>query len=617
MKRSAIGPSLVALVCLTAPVVAQDDTGWLHATNLTEEEPKYPEDFAHFDYVNPDAPKGGTVRLSAQGSFDTFNPILPQGEAATGLGLVYETLMTSSQDELYTQYGLLADALRYPLDYSSVTFRMNPDARWHDGQPVTAEDVVWSFETLLELSPFYQSYYANVSDVEITAPGEVTFRFDETGNRELPHIMGQLLVLPKHWWEGEDAQGEPRNIRASTLEPPMGSGPYRLESFVPGRTVTFRRVEDYWGKDLPVNIGSSNFDEYRVEYFRDSTVMFEAFKADQFDWWLENTARRWATAYDFPAVNEGRIVLEEFEEPYRSAGLMIGFLPNLRLEKFQDARVRQALNYAFDFEELSHTLFYGLYERIDSYFFNSELAHEGLPEGLELEILEEVRDGVPPEVFTTRYTNPVNGDEDARRENLREALRLFTEAGYTLDGSRLVDANGVQFGFEILLNGPLLEPVALSFAENLSRLGANVTVRTVDSPQYLNRIRARDYEVIYASWAQSMSPGNEQRDFWGSSSADVDSSRNYAGISDPAIDHLIDRIIFAPDRETLVAATKALDRVLLWNHFIVPTYTSNVFRIARWNRFSHPEELPYYAIGFPDVWWWDEEKAAATGGAAR
>ncbi len=617
MKRSAIGLSLVALVCLTAPVVAQDDTGWLHATNLTEEEPKYPEDFAHFDYVNPDAPKGGTVRLSAQGSFDTFNPILPQGEAATGLGLVYETLMTSSQDELYTQYGLLADALRYPLDYSSVTFRMNPDARWHDGQPVTAEDVVWSFETLLELSPFYQSYYANVSDVEITAPGEVTFRFDETGNRELPHIMGQLLVLPKHWWEGEDAQGEPRNIRASTLEPPMGSGPYRLESFVPGRTVTFRRVEDYWGKDLPVNIGSSNFDEYRVEYFRDSTVMFEAFKADQFDWWLENTARRWATAYDFPAVNEGRIVLEEFEEPYRSAGLMIGFLPNLRLEKFQDARVRQALNYAFDFEELSHTLFYGLYERIDSYFFNSELAHEGLPEGLELEILEEVRDGVPPEVFTTRYTNPVNGDEDARRENLREALRLFTEAGYTLDGSRLVDANGVQFGFEILLNGPLLEPVALSFAENLSRLGANVTVRTVDSPQYLNRIRARDYEVIYASWAQSMSPGNEQRDFWGSSSADVDSSRNYAGISDPAIDHLIDRIIFAPDRETLVAATKALDRVLLWNHFIVPTYTSNVFRIARWNRFSHPEELPYYAIGFPDVWWWDEEKAAATGGAAR
>ncbi|WP_116654455.1 extracellular solute-binding protein [Pelagibacterium sediminicola] len=617
MKPLAIGLSLAALMGLAMPLHAQDDSGWLHATDLTEQAPKYPEGFPHFDYVNPDAPKGGTVRLSAQGTFDTFNPILPQGETATGLGLLFETLMTSSQDELYTQYGLLADALRYPDDYSSVTFRMDPDARWHDGEPVTAQDVVWSFETLLELSPFYQSYYANVSEVEIPAPGEVTFRFDETGNRELPHIMGQLLVLPRHWWEGENANGEKRDIRASTLEPPLGSGPYRLESFVPGRTVTFRRVEDYWGADLPVNIGSSNFDEYRVEYFRDSTIMFEAFKADEFDWWLENTARRWATAYDFPAVNDGRIVREEFEEPYRSAGLMLGFLPNLREEKFQDMRVREALNYAFDFEELSRTLFYGLYQRIDSYFFNSELAHEGLPEGLELEILEEVRDGVPPEVFTERYTNPVGGDEDASRENLREALRLFNEAGYRLDGTRLVDEAGTQFGFEILLNGPLLEAVALSFAENLNTIGANVTVRTVDSPQYINRVRARDYDVIYASWAQSMSPGNEQRDFWGSSSADVDSSRNYAGISDPAIDHLIDRIIFAPDRETLVAATKALDRVLLWNHFIVPTYTSNVFRIAHWNRFSHPEELPYYAIGFPEIWWWDEEKAAATGGTAR
>lgn len=617
MKSLAIGLSLAALLGAATHIHAQEDSGWLHGTSLTEEEPKYPEGFAHFDYVNPDAPKGGTVRLSAQGSFDTFNPILSQGEAATGLGLVFETLMTSSQDELYTQYGLLADALRYPDDYSSVTFRMNPDARWHDGEPVTAEDVIWSFETLLELSPFYQSYYANVTDFEVTAPGEVTFRFDETGNRELPHIMGQLLVLPRHWWEGQGPNGEPRDIRASTLEPPMGSGPYRLESFVPGRTVTFRRVEDYWASDLPVNIGSSNFDEYRVEYFRDSTVMFEAFKADEFDWWFENTARRWATAYDFPAVNEGRIVLEEFEEPYRSAGVMLGFLPNLRVEKFQDARVREALNYAFDFEELSHTLFYDLYQRIDSYFFNSDLAHEGLPQGLELEILEEVRDGIPPEVFTARYTNPVSGDEDAARENLREALRLFTEAGYTLEDTRLVDESGTQFGFEILLNGPLLEPVALSFAENLNTIGANVTVRTVDSPQYVNRVRARDYEVIYASWAQSMSPGNEQRDFWGSSSAGVDSSRNYAGISDPAIDHLIERIIFAPDRETLEAATKALDRVLLWNHFIVPTYASSVYRIAHWNRFSHPEELPYYAIGFPDIWWWDEEKAAATGGAAR
>ncbi|WP_127145730.1 extracellular solute-binding protein [Pelagibacterium montanilacus] len=595
------------------PAYAQDEGEWRHATSLTGEV-KYAEDFAHFDYVNPEAPKAGTVRLSAQGTFDSFNPILPEGQAASGLGLVYETLMSSSQDELYTQYGLLAEALRYPDDFSSVTYRLDADARWHDGEPVTPEDVVFSFESLVEHSPFYQSYYANVTDVEITGEREVTFSFDEAGNRELPHIMGQLLVLPKHWWEAENEDGEPRDIGASTFETPMGSGPYRLESFVPGRTVTYERVADYWGRDEPVNVGHYNLDTYRVEYFRDTTVMFEAFKADEFDWWLENTARRWATAYDFPAVEDGRIVREEFEEPYRSAGLMFGFVPNMRREQFADPRVREALNYAFDFEELNRTIFFGLYERVDSYFYGSELRHEGLPEGLELEILEEVRDLVPEEVFTERYTNPVGGNEEAARENLREALRLFGEAGYMLDGNRLVDADGNQFSFEILLNGPLLEPIAIHLESNLEAIGADVSVRTVDSPQYVNRVRSRDYDVIYQSWAQSMSPGNEQRDFWGSSSADVNSSRNYAGISDPGVDALIDRIIFAEDRETLEAASKALDRVLLANHYVVPSYVSTEMRTARWNRFTHPEELPYYAIGFPDIWWWDEEKAAATGG---
>lgn len=616
MKTLALGFTVAMSLGFVLPVHAQEDSGWRHASSLHEEY-KYPEGFAHFDYVNPDAPKGGTVRLSELGSFDTFNPILPQGEAATGLGLVYETLMTSSADELSTSYGLLAEALRYPDDFSSVTFRMNPRAHWHDGEPVTAEDVVWSFETLVDVSPFYKEYYANVVEAEVTAPGEVTFRFDEAGNRELPHIMGQLLVLPQHWWEGTDDSGRQRDIRASTLELPMGSGPYRIESFVAGRTVTFRRVEDYWGANEPVNVGTANFDEYRIEYFRDTTVMFEAFKADEFDWWNENIARRWATGYDFPAVADGRVVLETFENPYRSMGVMVGFGPNLRLEKFQDPLVRQALNYAFDFEELNRTLFYGQYDRVSSYFNGTDLASDDLPEGLELEILEEVRDLVPASVFTQPFANPVAGDEDGLRENLRTALQLFGEAGYSLQESRLVNADGEQFGFEILLNGPTLEPIALHLAQNLNTIGANVTVRQVDSPQYLNRLRARDFEVTYVSWAQSMSPGNEQRDFWGSTSADSEGSRNYLGIADPGIDALIDRIIFAEDRETLVAATHALDRVLLAHHFVVPTYVINYARTARWDRFSHPDELPYYGIGFPDIWWWDEEKAAATGGAAR
>jgi microcin C transport system substrate-binding protein len=607
--------ALVFLICAGAavavPVLAQDDDRvWYHATSLMEA-PIYPEGFTQFDYVNPDAPKGGTVRMSELGSFDTFNPALPQGETATGLGLIYESLMTSSMDENSVQYGLLAEALSYPEDFSSVTFRMNPDARWHDGEPVTAEDVLWSFEKLIELSPFYQSYYANVTDADITAEGEITFSFDEAGNKELPQIMGQLLVLPQHWWEGEGPNGEPRDIGASTLEPPLGSGPYEISSFVAGRTVTFSRVEDYWGAEHPTNVGHNNFDTIRYEYFRDTTVMFEAFKADQFDWWFENIARRWSTAYDFPAATDGRIVREEFEQPYRGSGVMVGFVPNLRKEKFADPRVREALSYAFDFEELNRTLFFGLYERVDSYFSGTELASDGLPEGLELQILEEVRDLIPARVFDQPFANPVGGSEDALRENLRTALGLFGEAGYTLDGNRLVDANGQQLSFEILLNGPTIEAVATHLQTNLQAIGVDVTIRTVDSPQYINRLRARDYDVVYASWAQSLSPGNEQRDFWGSSSANVDSSRNYAGISDPGIDALIDKIIFAEDRETLVAATKALDRVLLANHYVVPSYVSGVYRVAHWDRFGRPDELPYFAIGFPTIWWWDEDKAAA------
>jgi len=615
----AVLPTLAALAfaafTLATPVEAQDEERtWHHATSLGTE-PKYPADFTHFDYVNPDAPKGGLLRLGAMGSFDTFNPFLPQGEVASGLGLIYETLTTPSLDEnQMVDYGVLVEAISWPDDYSSVTYRLNPDARWHDGEPVTTEDVIWSFETLVEINPDRAQYYSNVTGVEETAPGEVTFTFNETGNRELPKILGQLIVLPKHWWEGTDAQGNQRDIRRSTLEPPLGSGPYRIKGFEAGRTVAYERVEDYWGLDHPTQVGQNNFGEIRYEYFLDLNVEFEAFKGDRIDMWAENQARRWATAYDFPAVNDGRVVKEEFPQDYAGRGVMVGFVYNLREEKFQDPRVREALNYAFNFEELNRTLFFGQYQRISSFFQGiDELTSRDLPQGEELEILESVRDLVPPEVFTEPYVNPTSPDAAALRNNLRTALNLLTEAGYTLQGTQLVDANGQQLTVEILLAGATIEPVAQNLVNNLAQIGIAATIRTADSAQYVNRVRSFDYELLYQSWTQSASPGNEQRFFFGSGSANEEGSSNYAGLADPGVDALIDRVIFADDRETLEAATRALDRVLLAHRIIIPSYMRGASWMARWDRFSRPETLPEYSSGFPTIWWYDEEKAERTG----
>lgn len=615
MKFAPLLAAAGLLLTLLAPALAQTPTDvWVHADSLTDS-PKYPEGFTHFDYVNVDAPKGGTVRLGDMGGFDTFNPILPKGEVAGGIGLLYETLLTPSLDEVNTSYGLLAEAMKVAPDYGSVTFRMDPDARWHDGKPITAEDVVWSFDKTRELSPNYAQYYANITKAEVTAPGEVTFSFDQTGNRELPHILGQVLVMPQHWWEGTDAEGNKRNIGESTLEPPLGSGPYHLESFDAGRTITYKRVEDYWGADHPTQVGTNNFDEYVIEYFLDETVWFEAFKGDQFDWWSEYTARRWATGFDFPAVQQGRVVQELFPQDYNGSGLMVGFIPNLRREKFQDPLVREALNYAFDFESLNQTLFYGQYERVDSYFFGLPFASKGLPEGEELEVLNSVKDLVPPSVFTEAYTNPVSGDPAKLRANLRTALDLFTQAGYTLNGTQLVDASGQQLTIEILSNQPSLEPMFQNLVNNLGQIGVLASIRLVDAPQYINRLRSFDYDMIYSQWRQSFSPGNEQRFFFGSSTANEEGSQNYAGIADPGIDALIDKLVIADDRDTQLAITAALDRTLLHHHYVVPGYTLRNSRIARWDRFGHPENLPEFASGFPTIWWWDAEKAAKTGGA--
>ncbi|MEZ5841469.1 MAG: extracellular solute-binding protein [Hyphomicrobiales bacterium] len=588
-----------------------EEPAFQHATALIGA-PKYPADFKHFDYVNPDAPKGGIARFSDTGTFDSLNFVIPKGTTPLGIGLIYDTLMTSSLDEASTMYGLLAESVRHPDDYSSATFRLRPDARWQDGQPVTAEDVVWSFEVLTANNPQQAFYYQHVTKAEITGEGEVTFTFDQPGNRELPHIVGQLIVLPKHWWTGVDGKGKPRDITAGTLEAPLGSGAYRVKSVVAGRTISYERVADYWGASLPVNVGSNNLDEIRYEYFRDDTVELEAFKADQYDWREENTAKNWATAYDIPAVRDGRVVLEKF--PERGRGLMVGFIPNGRLAKFADPQVRRALDFALDFEEMNRTIFFDQYSRIDSYFFGTELAASGLPEGKELEILEPLRDRVPAEVFTTAFTNPVTPDQNAARGNLREAVKLLTAAGYEIQKGKMVEkATGKPFTIEFLLNGPTFERVGLRYKESLARIGIDLSLRTVDSSQYVNRVRNNDFEMIYTGWAQSLSPGNEQRDFFGAAAADRDGSRNYAGIKNPAIDALIDRVIYASDRDDLIAATRALDRVLLWNHYVVPGWTLPATRVARWDRFSHPETLPLYSHGFPTIWWWDEAKAAKAG----
>ncbi len=601
----------LAVLAGGTPAFAQQAEAPFRAATSLMGEPKYPPDFKHFDYVNPDAPKGGVVRFSETGTFDSFNVMIPRGTAAAGIGLIYDTLTTQSRDEVATAYGQIAESLAFPADFSWVTYRLRPDAKWHDGAPITPDDVVWSFDMITKNNPGQAFYYRHVKDVQKTGEREVTFTFDQGGNRELPQIVGEMMVLPKHWWTGTDASGKPRDITQGTLEPPLGSGAYKIKSFVPGRTVSYERVKTYWGKDLPVNVGSNNFDEIRYEYYRDDTVELEAFKADQYDFRIETSAKNWATAYDFPAKTDGRVLLERFEN--KSSGVMQAFVPNLRRAKFQDQRVRRALNYALDFEGMNHTLFFDQYTRVGSYFSGTELASSGTPQGLELNILNGVKDQVPPDLFTKPYTNPTSPNEDARRANLRAAFDLLKQAGYQVKGKQLVDPQGVPFTLEILINSPAFERVALFYKPGLERLGIQVSVRIVDSSQYINRVRARDFDMIIAAWGQSLSPGNEQRDYWGSESAKRDGSRNYAGISNPAVDMLIDKVIYAKNREELVATTHALDRVLLWNDYVIPAWTLRYTRTARWDRFARPEKLPQYSFEFPTIWWWDAAKAAKAG----
>ncbi|PRD44183.1 hypothetical protein C5748_06135 [Phyllobacterium phragmitis] len=587
---------------------------WRHASSLLGE-PKYPPGFKHYDYVNPDAPKGGTLNQVAEGTFDSLNPYVVQGVPAAGFanfggGMLYDTLMSDSTDQSSTSYGLVAEAIQYPDDFSWVKFRLNPAARWHDGQPITVEDVIWSFETLKKQSPPYNKYYGDVIKAEKTGEREVTFTFSEKGNRELPQIMGQLAVLPKHWWEGTDAQGRKRDISRPTLEIPLGSSAYRVEKVMPGRSIIWARVEDYWGKDLPVHVGRNNFDRIQYDYYLDANATWEAFKkGGLYDYRAENRMQRWMQGYNFPAVQRGDVIKQAF--PYHAIGRMQAYFLNTRRDKFKDPKVREALNWVYDFQSMNRLLFFNQYKRIESYFAGIDLASSGLPTGKELEILETVRDEVPPEVFTKEFKEPVFDTPQATRENLRHAMQLFKEAGYTLKDGALVDKNGKPFTIEFLGNDPTDERIFNPFVANLRRVGIRATVRIVDSAQYQARVSDFDYDSIATIIGQGESPGNEQREYWSSAAADIKGSRNYSGIKNPAIDKLIDRVVYAKDRDDLVAATHALDRVLLWNYYVVPQWYDDDIHVAYWNKFGMPEKQPDYSGIDPFSWWIDPAKERA------
>ena len=602
MNRRTICLSLVALLLSWVPTLNADTVLSGHAITMFDNEaPRYGPDFRHFDYVNPDAPRGGTLRLAVEGTFDSFHPFIPKGNAAS-TGSV-ETLLVNSADEPFTAYGLIAETVEWPADRSWVIFNLRRKARWHDGTPITADDVVWSFETLMEKgTPFYRYYYSAIDNAEALNEHRVRFNFKESGNQELPLITGQLPVLPKHYWETKD-------FSATTLDPPLGSGPYRIQKFEAGRYIVQERVTDYWGADLPVRQGMNNFDFIRTAYFRDATPIRLALKAGDIDFRHENQSKAWADDYNVAVVDKGWL-RKEMIRHQRPTGMQ-AFVMNTRRKLFKDPRVRLALAQAFDFEWSNRTLFNGQYSRTTSYFSNSELASSGLPEGGELEILEGYRGRVPEAVFNQGYKPPVTDGSGRPRENLRKATRLLKEAGWIVRDLKLInEKTGEPFKFEVLLSSQAFERIVLPYTQNLKHLGIEAKIRLVDQTQYIERYRQKDFDMLVAVWGQSETPGNEQREYWGSDAADTAGSRNLAGITDPVVDELIELLVKSESREQLNVRTRALDRVLLWGHYVVPHWHIRADRVLYWDKFSRPPS-PVRSGVMTTRWWYDAQKAGA------
>lgn len=561
-------------------------------------EPKYPAGFEYFDYVNPDAPKGGMLSMPAFGSFDSFNPFVLKGSAADGLSLLmFETLMVSSMDEPFSQYGLLADDAELADDRLSVTFHINPKARFSDGSPVSAADVVFSYETLRDKGhPQYRIYWSDITGAEVIDELTVRFRFAKV-NPELHLIVGQIPIFSRSW------VGD-RDFAKMAMEQPIASGPYLIEKYELGKDITYRRNPDYWGSELNVRRGMFNFERVIYKYYRDFTVMLEAFKAGEFDFNFENNSKKWARDYIGPKFRSGELVKKEL--PHRNNAGMQGFAYNLRRPLFQDVRVRKALALALDFEWSNRKLFYNQYSRNHSYFSNSELASSGIPEGDELALLEPYRDQLPPELFTQEWQPPTTNPPATLRANLREAKILLEEAGWTYRDDALRNAKGEPFRFEIMLVQKGFERIVAPFARNLGKLGIEVDYRTVDPALYQRRMDTFDFDMVVTSFGQSQSPGNEQMGMFHSSAAGQEGSRNVMGIKDPVVDAMVEKVVYAKDRKSLVTAVHAMDRVLLHGYYLIPHWYIASHRIAYRDRFGMPETLPLYYS--PDNWaletWW-------------
>ena len=617
--------ALLLLLSLCSPCPRSGDEVTRSSAIAILAKPALPPDFPHFPYVDPAAPKGGEVTLASIGTYDSFNPFILRGTATGGMvspwvvmpggsgsgssvGHVWESLLTSSADEMASGYGHLAQTIELPADKMWVAFELRPEAKFSDGTPVTAEDVAWTYRTLLEKGrPSFRIQMADVKDVVVESPRRVVFHFNSNENRELPLILGGLPVMPKHFFDGRD-------FTRPLTDPPIGSGPYRIASFELGRSVTYARRPDWWAADMPTGRGTNNFDRVRVEYFRDSTVAMEAFKAGQIDLRSENISKNWATAYEFPAVGRGLVKKHDF--PHHLPTGIQGYAMNTRRAVFANPLVRQAMAEVFDFEWANKNLFYGTYTRTTSYFSNSDLASSGIPQGDELKLLEPYRKELPPALFTEPFRLPVTDGSGNNREQLRHALELLQQAGWSVKERKLVDANGEPMSFTILLSDPSLERVALPYVQSLQKLGIEARVRTVDPAQYQHLTDDFDFDMIMMIYPESDVPGNELRDYFSCAASKAQGSFNTPGICDPAVDALVEKMITAQDRDTLKTAAHALDRVLLWRWYMVPNWDSRTFHVAYWDRFGHPDAPIREGFNF-DTWWVDQAKSAATDAAKR
>ncbi len=568
--------------------------------------PKYKAAFTHVEYVNPDAPKGGVLKQHVIGTFDSVNPFIVKGTVAGGLtylgqSLTYDSLMARSYDEPFSLYCLVCETVERDPENMQVAFNIRKEAKWHDGMPITAADVVFSFDTFMKHgTPFFKAYYGDVKEAKAEEMRRVVFTFKHNQNAELPLIIGELSIIPKHYWENPA-----HDFTKSSLTPPVSSGAYKIETVKPGKKISYVRIKDYWAKDLPINKGTYNFDRIEFDYYRDTNVALEAFFAGEYDYRLENIAKLWESAYDALPVKDGRITKAELPHA-RPQGLQ-GFLYNIRRPVFQDIAVRKALAYAFDFEWSNRQFAYGKYTRAKSYFSNSDLASSGLPSGRELEILEAFRGRIPEDVFTTKYAPPVTDGSGNNRKNLRTGIKLLENSGWIMGVDGVREKDGVKLRFEIIDSNPQFERWVLPMIKNLKRMGVEANFRVVDSTQYQNRMNDFDFDMTISGFGQSNSPGNEQREFWGSEKANMQGSRNYIGIKDPVIDELIEQLIQAESREDLLAYTHALDRILLAGHYLIPQWYINHWRLAWWNYLKKPSKLSPLSPAVTKTWWYKKD----------